>query len=172
MRQVGKNIKKINEKCVVGAAEVNLGFLMINYGTSREEFISYLMNENDGYLVKNPLDKIDALILFSMCISTDLLMDNIRKQEHIFVFENEKRVDEQLLIDMRLDNFVTDNDESPYKHLFNERYGEYIGINRGKMLTIQRNNLTQEQINEACDIIARQNKYSYDMQMLWKDGIK
>ena len=172
VRQVGKNIKKINEKCVVGAAEVNLGFLMINYGTSREEFISYLMNENDGYLVKNPLDKIDALILFSMCISTDLLMDNIRKQEHIFVFENEKRVDEQLLIDMRLDNFVTDNDESPYKHLFNERYGEYIGINRGKMLTIQRNNLTQEQINEACDIIARQNKYSYDMQMLWKDGIK
>ena len=62
VRQVGKNIKKINEKCVVGAAEVNLGFLMINYGTSREEFISYLMNENDGYLVKNPLDKIDALM--------------------------------------------------------------------------------------------------------------
>ncbi len=42
IRQVGKNIKKINEKCKDTANEVNLGFLMINYGTSREEFISYL----------------------------------------------------------------------------------------------------------------------------------
>lgn len=169
VRQVGMNIKRINKKCVESEGEVNLGFLMINYGTSREEFLSYLMNENDGYLVKNPLDKIDALILFSMCADTDLLMEEVRRQTHIFVFENEKKVDEQLLTDLRLDNFVRNNDESPYKHLFNERYGKYIGINRGKVLTIQRDNVTEEQIEEICDIIAHQNKYRFDIQMLWKD---
>lgn len=167
IRQVGKNIKKINEKCKESANEVNLGFLMINYGTSREEFISYLMNENEGYLVKNPLDKIDALVLFSMCINTDLLMEEIRKQSHIFVFKNENRADERLLIGLHLDNFVQNNEMSPYKDLFNERYGEYIGINRNGIVTIQRNNFTKEQLDKACDIIAHQNEYSYDMQLLW-----
>lgn len=170
IRQVGKNIKKINEKCKGSTDEVNLGFLMINYGTSREEFISYLMNENEGYLIKNPLDKIDALVLFSMCINTDLLMEEIRKQSHIFVFENEKRADERLLIDLHLDNFVQNNDMSPYKHLFNEKYGEYIGINRNGMVTIQRNNLTEEQLDKACDIIEKQNEYSNDMQLLWDES--
>ena len=167
IRQVGKNIKKINEKCKESESEINLGFLMINYGTSREEFISYLMNESDGYLVKNPLDKIDALVLFSMCTNTDLLMEEIQKQNHIFVFKNENRADERLLIDLRLNNFVQNNDMSPYRNLFNERYGEYIGINRNGIVTIQRNNLTKEQLDEACDIIAHQNEYSYDMQLLW-----
>ena len=30
-----KNIKKINEKCIEDKKVINLGFLMINYGTSR-----------------------------------------------------------------------------------------------------------------------------------------
>ncbi len=170
IRQVGKNIKKINEKCKESETEVNLGFLMINYGTSREEFISYLLNENDGYLVKNPLDKIDALVLFSMCMDTDLLMNEIRKQNHIFVFQNEKRADEQLLIDLQLDNFVQNNDMSPYKHLFKERYGEYIGIRRKGITTIQRNTITEEEINQACDIIAHQNEYSNYMRLLWHES--
>ncbi len=101
---------------------------MINYGTSREEFISYLMNEN------------------------------------------EKRADERLLIDLHLDNIVKNNDKSPYKYLFHERYGEYIGINRNGMVTIQRNNLTKEQLDKVCDIIEKQNKYSSDMQLLWDES--
>lgn len=167
IRQVGKNIKKINEKCKESTNEVNLGFLMINYGTSREEYISYLMNEKEGYLVKNPLDKIDALILFSMCMNTDLLMEEIRKQSHIFVFKNENRADERLLINLRLDNFVQNNEVSPYKYLFHEIYGEYIGINRDGIVTIQRSNITEEEIDKACSIMENQNKYSFDMGLLW-----
>ncbi len=61
---MSKNVKKINEKCTEDAKTIHLGFLMINYGTSREEFISYLMHPEHGYLIRNPLDKMDALVLF------------------------------------------------------------------------------------------------------------
>lgn len=154
-RQVSKNIKKIKEKCVEEDGFINLGFLMINYGTSREEYISYLLNRGQGYLRKNPLDKLDALILFSMCIDTDLMMEKILEEEHIFVFPNLKKNNDALLSDLRLNNYVSEQEDNPYVSLFDDMYGEYIGINSGGIVTIQRADVTETEWERAQDIISR-----------------
>ena len=147
-RQISKNVKKIYEKCEDKSNDVNIGFMMINYGTSREEFISYLLNEQYGYLHRNPMQNhnVDALVLFSMCIDTDLMMNRILDKEHIFVFANSARIDRELLEKMRLSNFI-DGTEGKYARIAEECYGEYEGINRGGIVTIQRR-LSPEDQNE------------------------
>ena len=143
-RQVSKNVKKIYEKCDDKNDDVNIGFIMINYGTSREEYISYMVNKTHGYLYKNPMQNhnVDAFVIFSMCMDTDLLMDKIIDKEHIFVFANFPRADKKLLEKMRLSNFV-DETKQEYLYVAEECYGEYEGINRDDILTIQRR-LTSE----------------------------
>ena len=154
-RQVSKNIKKINEKCIEEVGIVNLGFLMINYGTSREEYISYLLNRKQGYLWKNPLDKLDALILFSMCMDTDLMMEKILEEEHIFVFPNIRKDNFALLSDLRLSNYVNALEDKWYEVLAEEVYGEYIGINSGGIVTIQRSDVMETEVERAKEIINR-----------------
>ncbi|MCI8408949.1 MAG: hypothetical protein HFJ09_06715, partial [Lachnospiraceae bacterium] len=101
-RQLNKNIKRIKRKCQGKVSEINLGFIMINYGTSREEFISYLMHPQYGYMRKNKLDNVDAIILFSMCTITDLYMDNILDYEHIIVLVNQDKNNKKLFQKLRL----------------------------------------------------------------------
>lgn len=157
-RQVSKNIKRIENKCVAGDGRIHLGFLMINYGTSREEYLSYLMNHKQGYLRKNPLNKLDALILFSMCHDTDLLMEKVRMEEHLFVFPNLKKNNDALLSDLRLDHLVCDNEDNRYFDLFDEEYGEYVGIHTNGILTVQRAGVTEEEIARVSDTIHRNEK--------------
>ncbi len=138
-RQVSKNIKKIYEKCDDKDDDVNIGFIMINYGTSREEYISYMVNKHHGYLYKNPMENhnVDAFVIFSMCMDTDLLMDKILEKEHILVFVNNQRAEKELLGKMRLSNIV-DETKQDYLWVAEECYGEFEGVNSDGVLTIQR----------------------------------
>lgn len=167
-RQVSKNIKKIKEKCSEEKAVINLGFLMINYGTSREEYISYLMHPEHGYLRKNPLEKLDALVLFSMCINTDLLMRRVLEKEHIFVFHNQQKNNYTLFSDLRLSNYVCEQEDNRYKCFFDEVYGEYVGINSGGIVTIQRSSVPEEEWKQAQNIISETNKYQQELISLSK----
>ena len=162
-RQVGKNIKKINEKCIEDKKVINLGFLMINYGTSREEYISYLMNSKQGYLKRNPLDKLDAVILFSMCMDTDLLMEEIIRQEHIFVFPNLRKNNVDLFADLRLNNYVCEEETNPYTVFFDNVYGEFVGIKENGMVTIQSQDISPKEWERAKNKMSHIEKYMREL---------
>lgn len=166
-RQVSKNIKKICEKCPIENNVVNLGFIMINYGTSREEFISYLMNPEQGYLIKQPLNKVDAIILFSMCPLTDLLMTNIKKYEHLFVFPSAK-ADLSFLKKLRLDNFVFNSPKCDYSHIFSEKYGIYECINRKGLLTIQMKYDNEKYVDDYSEKIKFMNEQNRIISALYQ----
>ena len=152
-RQVSKNVKKINEKCTEDAKTIHLGFLMINYGTSREEFISYLMHPEHGYLIRNPLDKMDALVLFSMCVDTDLLMEEILRQEHILVFSNEKMDNRALFEDLRLNHCTATGERKKYAEEPSETYGVYKGYNKDGIVHIQRADVFEQDWERAKNVL-------------------
>jgi len=156
-RQVAKNIKKINDKCIIEDGVVNLGFLMINYGTSREEFISYLMHEKYGYLKKNTNNKLDALVLFSMCMNTDLMMNKILEEEHVFVFPNKELKDWSLLTDLRLSNYISDNIKNAYSMYFNDQYSEFVGIKEKGFVTFQKAGFSKNDLKQILNIIEEDN---------------
>lgn len=141
LRQVKKNIKRINEKCISSADNINLGFIMINYGTSREEYISYLLNDKYGWLQKNTLDKIDGLIFFSMCTNTDLCMDNILQKDHIMLFtDHEEERYCKLFEKLRIHNYVKKGNKISKEiiSIANEKWGIYEGIKYNSCVSIQR----------------------------------
>lgn len=140
-RQICNNIVKIRKKCSENTNEINIGFIMINYGTSREEYISYLLNPYYGYLHKEGIGDIDAICLFSMCTATDLLMRNILENEHILTYANPNKNIGLLLKLLRLDNYIID---SKYDYCRNDEYGLYQGIVYNKQVTIQPAYLDEE----------------------------
>ena len=133
-RQLCNNIAKIKKKCSNKERNINLGFIMINYGTSREEYISYLLNPQFGYIHHAELEHIDAIILFSMCTATDLLMNKILQDSHILTYANPNKNIFSLLHELRLDNYITD---SKYECYINDEFGLYKGIKYHDMVTIQ-----------------------------------
>lgn len=142
---------------------------MINYGTSREEFISYMLNKQHGYLNKNSMQNhsVDVLVIFSMCMDIDLLMDNILDEEHIFVFMNSQKEDRVLLEKIRLSNFVDDTREK-YLCVAEECYGVYEGINRDGILTIQRllSSEEREQLEKYINMINNSTSLNRLSEML------
>lgn len=135
--QVAGNINNISKKCEVSPNNVNLGFLMINYGTSREEYISYLLNSKYGYLTHNPLNTIDAIVLFSFYSITDLFMNNILKELHLFVFPKNRANTEDLFNKIRLTNYAEDCLYKGNKNIAEDRYGVYRGFKNEHGITIQ-----------------------------------
>lgn len=169
--QVASNINRINEKCENKTKNINIGFLMNNFGTSREEFISYLMHSKYGYFTQNSMKQIDAIVLFSFCTNTDLLMNRICENEHLFVFLNNEKYKniirqflysrklKHLLKILRLTNYVENKTDNKYYKFFDEEYGVYIGIKRNKTTTIQRkDNFSQEIFNNAVRELDDTNK--------------
>lgn len=157
-RQVAKNIKRIRNKCEKKENVINLGFLMINYGTSREEYISYLMHSEQGYLIRNSLGNIDALVLFSMCMDTDLMMTKVMEEEHLFVFKNSDANIDELLQDLRLNNYVINDKNNKYYSVFNDVYGIYKVIKTPNIMTIQRSDVEDEQIQQMSELIKNINE--------------
>lgn len=104
----------------------------------------YFPGMENSILPEDKLGNIDAVVLFSMFIETDLLMDKITEREHMFVFANEdnRKQNEKLFEKLRLKNFVDDTSEK-YKNYFNEVYGVYKGINHNGMVSIQRKDLCE-----------------------------
>lgn len=111
---------------------------MINYGTSREEYISYLLNSKYGYLIRSPLNTIDAIVLFSFYSITDLFMNNILKEQHLFVFPKNRAVTKELFNKLRLTIYAEDCLYKGGKNIAEERYGVYRGLKNEHGITIQR----------------------------------
>lgn len=108
-RQLNKNIKRINEKFLhKNNNEINIGFVIINYGTSREEYISYLLHKDNGILNNFKELNIDNLVLFSMCACTSLFFEEILEKQHLFSILNVDKIKKYdcLFNKLRLDNYI------------------------------------------------------------------
>jgi hypothetical protein len=128
-RQVNGNIKKIKEKFSQDDKFINIGVLVINYGTSREEFFSYILNKHYGILKNNDLNNIDDLVLFSNTHITSFSLNEIYETGHIFSFNNsydtyKKKIFEKL----RLDNYIIENGKlnQGFSKFENKLVGVYI----------------------------------------------
>lgn len=135
-RQVGHNIQRIIEKCP-NDNNIKIGFIVINYGTSREEYLSYLYNSQFGYLNTYPLEKVDSIVIWSMFTTTTLFMSEILENKQLFVFpRNINEIDLNLYQQLRLNNFVEKNESSKYYQTIEDRFGVYELIKNKDIITI------------------------------------
>lgn len=135
-RQIAHNIRRIIEKCE-NDNNIKIGFIVINYGTSREEFLSYLYNSQYGYLNTYPLEKVDSIVLWSMYTITTLFMPELLENEQIFVFpKNISEIDTDLYNKLRLNNFVEKKATYKYYKTIEDRYGVYELIKNENIVTI------------------------------------
>ena len=135
-RQVGHNIKRIIEKCP-NDNNIKIGFIVINYGTSREEYLSYLYNSQFGYLNTYPLEKVDSIVIWSMFTNTTLFMPEILENEQLFVFpRNIDEIDLDLYQKLRLNNFVEKKESYKYYKTLEDRFGVYELIKNKDIITI------------------------------------
>jgi|GEM_PF-2733535 len=149
-RQLKKNIKKIKEKCESNG-DINLGFIIINYGTSIEEFFSYLLNSKNGILNLINTDGISDIVLFSMCTSTTLMFDEVYENEHILSFVmKDNEIENEIFRKLRLDNYVFKDGKvaEGIKYIAEEEFGLYKYIRRNDMVTILRHDVDDDIINE------------------------
>lgn len=140
-RQLKKNIKRIKDKCNNKTSnDINLGFIIINYGTSREEYFSYLFNSKKGIIGLNKPDKIDGIILFSMCTATTLLFEEVYERNHVLTtLLNDNLYNNNLFRKLRLDNYIYKNGNvvDKLKDIVEEEYQLYKFIFKNNMITIE-----------------------------------
>jgi len=149
-RQLKKNVKRIKEKCESNG-EINLGFIIINYGTSREEFFSYLLNSKNGILNLINTDGISNLILFSMCTHTTLMFDEVYENGHILSFAaKHNEIEDEVFRKLRLDNFIFKDGKmrEGVSEIAEEKFGVYKYIMRNEILTILRYDIEDDIIDE------------------------
>lgn len=110
-RQVTKNIKKIRKKFEQKInKDINIGVLVISYGTSREEFFSYLLHEDKGAIKRLDFGNIDNLILFSNTHYSSFMLDEIYRTEHVFsVNMSLNSYSEDIFNKLRLDKYIVKN---------------------------------------------------------------
>lgn len=140
-RQLNKNIRRIKEKFEVrNDKDVNIGVVVINYGTSREEFFSYLLNNEYGLINVQDFGNIDNLVLFSMCSGTTLMMDEVYENEHIFsVCLKSDEFKRNIYNSLRLNNYIVEDGkvEKRFEEFKNEEFALYKYIKRNGFYTIQ-----------------------------------
>jgi len=158
-RQVKKNIKRIKEKCILRAKDINIGFLIINYGTSREEYFSYLLNKEKGIIDLVNLDGIDNLVLFSMCTSTTLMFDEVYDNDHILSFANSFNEEKEVFFEkLRLDNYIYKDGKIKINYdIVNQQYGIYKYIRRKGIETIQPYYIKEEIVDNVSKQITELN---------------
>ncbi len=140
-RQLNKNIRRIKEKFEVrNDKDVNIGVVVINYGTSREEFFSYLLNNEYGLINVQDFGNIDNLVLFSMCSGTTLMMDEVYENEHIFsVCLKSDEFKRNIYNSLRLNDYIVEDGkvEKRFEEFKNEEFTLYKYIIRNGFYTIQ-----------------------------------
>ncbi|GAB6169079.1 hypothetical protein JCM1393_15390 [Clostridium carnis] len=154
-RQLKKNIKRIDEKCKkTDLNTINLGFVIINYGTSREEFLSYLFNSKYGIMNLYDVKNVDGIMLFSMCTDTTLLFDEVYLNDHILTaLLNDNIENFKLFEALRLDKYIYNNGcvIDDITSIVEEEYQLYRYILKGGLMTIESyyidENIIEEKIN-------------------------
>jgi len=163
-RQLARNIKKIKKKCNGrNPYEVNIGFIIINYGTSREEYFSYLFNPKHGIMKTDGLELGDlhGLVLFSMYTTTTLFLDEIMDFEHAFTIND--KIDyntDTLFTKLRLGNYAYKNGiiRKDLIEFANEEWGLYKYVYTNGLVTILRENIPDNMIKEQLEDF--QNKFN------------
>ncbi|WP_256972941.1 hydroxymethylbilane synthase [Clostridium botulinum] len=159
-RQTNRNIRNIKKKFETrNDKDINIGVIVINYGTSREEFFSYLLNDEYGLINVQGFGNIDNLVLFSMCGHTTLMMNEIYENEHIFsVSINTDKYKKDIFNSLRLDNYIIKDGkiESRFYDFKTEKFSLYKYIMRNGFITIQpyylEDNIIDDELSELRDI--------------------
>ncbi|WP_407301533.1 hydroxymethylbilane synthase [Clostridium botulinum] len=159
-RQTNRNIRNIKKKFETrNDKDINIGVIVINYGTSREEFFSYLLNDEYGLINVQDFGNIDNLVLFSMCGHTTLMMNEIYENEHIFSASiNTDRYKKDIFNSLRLDNYIIKDGkiESRFYDFKTEKFSLYKYIMRNGFMTIQpyyiEDNIIDDELSELRDI--------------------
>lgn len=135
-RQLRKNIKKIVEKFEgdrnnIGKS-LNVGFVVVQFATSIEEFYSYMFHPTKGLLYELDFGNLDCLVFFSLTPKCGLDMQDIYDRHHIFslVFNGEKYVFDLLEL-MRLDHIASHPNKkvfSPYREEGIQEFGCFKSI--------------------------------------------
>ncbi|WP_050413634.1 hypothetical protein, partial [Clostridium botulinum] len=167
-RQTNRNIRNIKKKFETrNDKDINIGVIVINYGTSREEFFSYLLNDEYGLINVQDFGNIDNLVLFSMCGHTTLMMNEIYENEHIFsVSINTDRYKKDIFNSLRLDNYIIKDGkiESRFYDFKTEKFSLYKYIMRNGFVTIQpyyiEDNIINDELSELRDIYNDLNEIS------------
>lgn len=154
-RKTKKNIKNINYKFKKDLEEdINIGVLCINYGTSIEEFISYIYNEEYGILNKGiDIGNIDSLTLFSMSSAANSpTLDDLYQNNHVLSICNK---DNDMFKKLRLDKYICN--EGKFNQVFesckDEYYGIYKYIDRNGYVHIVPSYVKEETINKFFGIV-------------------
>ena len=145
-RQIGKNIKKINEKFKKYKNAMNVGVIVIHFATSIEEFFAYLFHPQKGILYEADFNNIDCLIFFSMDNLTQIDM----KRVHIFTMLFDERDSLKPYLEaLRLDNVVSINKKvSPdLMDYAKKEYGIYRYIGRNGISFFVPDDVSEEEIN-------------------------
>lgn len=154
-RKTKKNIKKIREKFKSDSQDdINIGVLCINYGTSVEEFISYIYNEEYGLIKKGiTFDNVDNLIIFSMSsIANSLSLDELYDWNHVLsICNNYNEIFQKLRIDKYI--FSDGSINKKFKECVNDYYGIYKYIHRNGYVHIIPNYVDEETINGFFDSV-------------------
>lgn len=154
-RKTKKNIKNINNKFKKDSEEdINIGVLCINYGTSVEEFISYIYNKEYGILNKDiDTSNIDNLILFSMSsVAKSITLDDLYQSNHVLSICNKEK---DMFKKLRIDRYICNGDEfNPvFESCKDEYYGLYKYIHRNGYLHIVPSYVEEETINKFFGVI-------------------
>ena len=126
-RQLSKNMKKIDNKFKKSDNIVNIGFVVIQFATSLEEFFAYLYHKDNGIMNKNSFENTDLFVFFSMMAAPDPKLNDIYESGHIFSIINDKKIyDDSMIIPFRLDNFIGNEERKIIKEIMpytNLEYG-------------------------------------------------
>ena len=175
-RQVNSNIKKIRKKFEQKTEQdVNIGVLVINYGTSREEFFSYFLHEERGIVRRKDVGNIDNLNLFSNTHQSSFLLDEIYETQHIFAVNlNLDNYKEEIFRKLRLDNYIIKNG------LIEDEYSSYqynsVGVYTSEIIdgcfTILPDFVDVEERKKHFDEMNKNNEniFNYDIKVRKSDG--
>lgn len=176
-RQVNKNIAKIREKFNFKSdKDINIGVLVIDYGTSREEYFSYLLHKDNGSIKKIDFGNIDNLILFSNTHQSSFTFDEIYDTEHIFsVTKNLDRYTEELYNKLRIDNYIVKNGVyvEPYSNFQDDVFGIYTSENINGLFTLLPYYVSYEERSKYLNEINRDNEaiFNYDINVCKEHGL-
>jgi hypothetical protein len=110
----------------------NIGIVVVNFSTSLEEFIAYLLHPTYGGINHYEFRGTDAIVLFSLDQKNDLFMDNLYSSGYVItiLIHDDPHIKETLAM-MRLDNFVAHDSrcaKNEFVHLKVLARNRHLGI--------------------------------------------
>jgi hypothetical protein len=158
-RQISKNLKKIDKKFKKTENSVNIGFVVIQFATSIEEFYSYLYHKEKGIMRKNRFDNTDLFVFFSMTPTPDMKLQEIYDRGHVFSIINDKKIYDDLMIKkFRLDNFIANEEGKIIEELLslvNKEYGIFRFIVSNDICFFANDDIKEERIQKYASEVSK-----------------